>query len=49
MSEMWKTVMLGDTRPCTLVAMVELYWFIEHGANFISCKQPMMEYLAGLE
>ncbi len=35
MSEMWKTVMLGDTRPCTLVDMVELYWFVEHGANFI--------------
>ncbi len=49
MSEMWKTVMLGDTRPYTLVAMVELYWFVEHGANFISSKQPMMEYLAGLE
>ncbi len=31
MSEMWKTVLLGDTRPYTLVAMVELYWFVEHG------------------
>ncbi len=33
MSEMWKTIMLGDTRPCTLVAMVELhvYWFVELG------------------
>ncbi len=40
-SEMWKTVMLGDTRPYTLVDMVELYWFVEHGANFISFKNPI--------